>query len=481
MREATQPDPAAMAALAAEAAGAAEAAEAAELRATRAVEYRALALMYAAQGLPAGLAFMALGPLIRQGGHGVAQVGLVGLAFLPWALKFLWAAPMDNACARWGYGRVVAVTQALIIVAALALVPLDPGEHLYGALTGILLLNTLAATQDIATNAYAVSRLQGRAAGPANAIQVAGFIVGMLLGGGGFLMTVDWLGWRGAMLCLAGLLLAIYLPLMLDSRWARLGVAAAAGRGVESGAAGGGSGRAVTPVRIRLRDLRQHADLWWALLLALLFKFPGTAIDTLSQPWLVDRGLSLAQIGSLQTLRLLVTALGAVLIGIALVRRLGNRRAVAVSALLAFGLLGTTWALEFFDIRDLRAIYLAFVLESLAAGALYVAIWALVMNWASPARPGTDYTAMQCAESLANAMAAGVIGGIGARWGYGTTFAAAWAVGALVFGFLLLALGRIRLGHDADPAGGQRADQSAAQSAAQLAGQPAGPDQSPAP
>ncbi|HYM86113.1 MAG TPA: hypothetical protein VET30_05195, partial [Pseudoxanthomonas sp.] len=72
--------------------------------------YLALVLMYLSQGLPSGLAFSALGSLIRQDGHNVADVGLVGLAFLPWALKFLWAGPLENLCAPWSLGVVIAAT-----------------------------------------------------------------------------------------------------------------------------------------------------------------------------------------------------------------------------------------------------------------------------------------------------------------------------------------------------------------------------------
>jgi MFS family permease len=407
----------------------------------RTAEYRALALMYAAQGLPSGLAFYALGALIRQGGHGVEDVGLIGLAFLPWALKFLWAAPIDNACARWGHGRVVGVTQALIVLATLALIPFPPGPHLHAALAGVLVLNTLSATQDIATNAYAVARLRGHAAGPANAIQVAAFITGMLMGGGGLLMIVEHIGWSGAIFGLAALLAVLYLPLTLDRRWLAV-PASPAGYPVRS--------LAMWPMeapatQARLRDLRRHADLSWALLLALVFKFSSTAVETLAQPWLVDRVLNLTQIGSLQTLRLIATATGGVLLGIPLVRRLGNRRAVLVSGGLATVLLGTTWGLNAAGVHEMVWLALAFSVEALAAGALYVAIWALFMNWASPERPGTDYTAMQCCESLANAVAAGVIGGLGARWGYGTAFAVAWGTGFLVLGLMALAVVRLRL------------------------------------
>jgi hypothetical protein len=90
-------------------------------------DYLALALMYFAQGLPTGLAFDALPVLIRSGGHDMAVIGWVGLAFLPWALKFLWAGPIDNACRRWGIARVVYLTQGLLMLACLALMPF-PGR-----------------------------------------------------------------------------------------------------------------------------------------------------------------------------------------------------------------------------------------------------------------------------------------------------------------------------------------------------------------
>jgi MFS transporter (putative signal transducer) len=404
---------------------------AAQAQMSRRAEYTALALMYVAQGLPAGLAFNALGVLIREGGHSVGAVGLAGLAFLPWALKFLWAGPVDNACARWGYAPVVGVTQGLAVLACLALVPFSPASQLTLALAGVVLLNTLCATQDIATNAYAVSRMQGRAAGAANAIQVAGFIAGMLAGGGGLLIVYEHVGWAGAMLGMAALMCLLYLPLLLGQRW-----------------------RAAPPqarpaTRVRLRDLREHTDLGWALAVALLFKFASTATGTLAQPWLVDRGLPVAQIGGLQMGTLVATALGGVFIGVPLVRSLGNRRALLVGCALSTLALGVPWALNAGGAQHPLALYsAAFALQALCDGAMYVALWALVMNWASPARPGTDYTVMQCSESLANAVAAGAIGGLGQRWGYGNAFAFAWLAGAVVLVLIALALPRMHLAHE---------------------------------
>lgn len=403
---------------------------------TRRQEYIALALMYFAQGLPMGLAYDALGTLIRYGGHSVAAVGLTGLAFIPWALKFLWAGAIDNACSRWGLARIVFVTQGLIVLACLAMVPFSPSTHLYAALAGAIVLNALCATQDIVTNAYAVVRLQGRSAGAANAIQVAGFIAGMLVGGGGLLLIHARVGWSGAIFLLAVLLLVLYLPLWLDRRWL------AAEKSMDNVTV-------MAPAqRVRLRDLRLHADLGWALLLALVFKFASTAVATLAKPWLLDRGFSLDQLGSLQISNMIATAIGGVLIGIPLVRRFGNRRAVLISMALAGLLLGTAWVLHAIGHFDVLTCYAAFALQSLFEGAMYVAIWALFLNWASPLRPGTDFTAMQCCESFSNAMAAGAIGSLGQHMGFGAAFAGAWLAAAVVLGVAAICLPRLHLAND---------------------------------
>lgn len=390
--------------------------------------YLAIALMYFAQGVPIGLAFSALGAIIRYYGHSVAAVGLTGLAFLPWALKFLWAGPVENACARWGMPRFLWTTQGMIVLSCLALVPFSPSISLYAVIALIVLLNALCATQDIVTNSYAVLRFQGRHAGAANAIQIAGFIAGMLIGGGGLLQLYSALGWQATMLILAILMAVIYLPLLFIPHWRNMAATPAAR----------------TP-RVRLRDLREHRDLGWALLLALSFKFAGTAVSTLAQPWLLDKGFNLDQVGRLQMSNLVFVAIGGVSIGIVLLRRLGNRRAVLVSMTLSGLLMGTAWALQTIGSFSPVVLYAAFALQSLFEGAMFVTIWALFMNWSSKDRPGTDFTVMQCCEGFGNALAAGMIGGLGQTYGYGSAFAIAWASAAAILLITVICLPRLQL------------------------------------
>src|SRR4051812_30672841 len=80
-----------------------------------------LTLLYAAEGLPYGFFAQALPVLFRQQGASLSKVGLLGLLYLPWALKPLWAPLVDTLHIR-ALGRRrcwIVLTQAALIIALL--------------------------------------------------------------------------------------------------------------------------------------------------------------------------------------------------------------------------------------------------------------------------------------------------------------------------------------------------------------------------
>lgn len=91
----------------------------------------ALALMYGAQGLPAGLAFNAYATILRASGASLEHIGLAGLVFLPWALKFLWAGTVDNAGKHFGYGKLAIYIHLFAICVCVSMAFLHPALIFY--------------------------------------------------------------------------------------------------------------------------------------------------------------------------------------------------------------------------------------------------------------------------------------------------------------------------------------------------------------
>ncbi|WP_291365481.1 permease [Acetobacter sp. UBA5411] len=384
--------------------------------------FLAISLMYGAQGIPAGLAFNALATILRHSGTPLKEIGLTGLLFLPWALKCFWVSAADNAGKRWGYGRLALFTHMAAIALCLLLGFASPAQHFMAAFCGVLLLNTIFATQDIFTNACAVSHMKGRYAGLANALQVIAFLLGMVVGGAGSLFIYERVGWAGAMWSMAGELLVL---------WAALLPLRACIEPFRSGALQAPS---------RFRALFRQPGFLWALLVAVTFKFSGSALAMLLQPWMMDRLFSLDFAGTLQMSNILCSAVGGAVIGFPAVRKLGGRRAAALLVWPSVLLLGTLWLLQAGNMASQSLLYMGLGLENFVDGGFYVAVWSMLMNWSSEERPGMDYSFLQCGESLANVLAGLSIAPLASVIGYDKTFLITWMTGAFVLLCLLLAV-----------------------------------------
>src|SRR5690606_19442473 len=124
-----------------------------------------LASLYCAQGLPSGLIAHALPVLLRQHGVDLALIGLVKLLALPWLLKVLWAPWIDRlASSRLGHHRGwILPLQSGVFLCVAILAMLTPqalfGSGLWLLLGLLLLINLLAATQDVATDGLTVRLL----------------------------------------------------------------------------------------------------------------------------------------------------------------------------------------------------------------------------------------------------------------------------------------------------------------------------------
>lgn len=373
-----------------------------------------LGALYFSQGLPFGFFTQGLPVLLRQRGYGLAEIGLSSLLALPWALKWLWAPLVDRwHWPRLGRRRSWIVPLQLVTVAILgALAVLGDASSMELWMGAILLLNLLAATQDIATDGLAVELLADRERGLANGIQVAGYRLGMIVGGGALLIWYEALGSGGTFLAMAGLTALASLPLL---------------RLREPGDVVSFSQRP------RVRHWLRRPGAGRVVLLLVAYKMGDAFATGMLRPFLADRGLSLAEVGwLLGTVGFVAGLLGA-LAGGALVNALGRKR-----ALLGFGLLQAAtvagYALLAFGQLDKVALYWLCGAEHFAGGMATAALFTCMMDWSSEQAGGTDYTVQASAVVLATGAASALAGFSAQALGYFAHFclASVLALGALL-------------------------------------------------
>jgi PAT family beta-lactamase induction signal transducer AmpG len=186
-----------------------------------------VALLSFSSGLPLGLVWIAIPAWMARAGFDIKLIGLFTLAQAPWSFKFLWSPLMDRyAPPFWGRKRGwVALAQVGLLLLGLALAAVSaPPEPVavIGALA--LAMGLVAATQDIAYDAYVVEVLRPEEQGLAVGARTWLYRLGMFLSGGlGITLasTFD-LGlfgwtytWRGSWTLVNVVLALAYLPCLL--------------------------------------------------------------------------------------------------------------------------------------------------------------------------------------------------------------------------------------------------------------------------
>lgn len=318
--------------------------------------------LYLAQGLPAGFVTQALPAILRQYEVSLAFIGFSGILLLPWALKFLWAPLVDGYYSpRIGQSRTwILPTQ----IAALCLVALlgcfDPMQFQQPIYLGLffaclLAINTLGATQDVATDGLAVRMLSAAERQWGNAVAVVGYRLGLIVGGGGLLLALATLGWSAVFGLMALFIFLNTLPILFfrepiwpHSRPSR-SVPSRAVDAVDAVKAGHVEVEPVEAERInaaswREKLTRQFGYFWhnaemraWLLVL-LLFKVADGLSSGMVKPMMVDMGYSLADIGLLASIMGSISSLLGALMGAFLMRYLSRFTAlIGFNALQAFG------------------------------------------------------------------------------------------------------------------------------------------------
>jgi MFS family permease len=376
-----------------------------------------LALLYFAQGLPSGLIAKALPALLRDQGVSLSLIGFTSALALPWALKFLWAPLVD----RYGTRKQWLLALNGLTMALMLLVASRDFEAWIDRLPWLLAVlfcaNLVSATQDIATDGYAVSRLRPEWRGFGNSLQVVGYKLGMVLGSGGLLWLVAHHGWQASYGGLASLLLLVLLPvLFMDD--ARTHAEREASHSHWHGPGG----------YVRLfRDFVARPGLGWWLLTLALYKFGDSLASRMTGPLLRDSGYSLAEIGAITGVAGATAGVLGAFAGGASMLRLGRRQSLLVFGVLqALGLAGYLWVVA--GVQSIFVLGAIVYFEQFVDGLSTVALFTLMMDRCRAQTPGTDYSLQASLMVLVTGMAATVGGVFTDSFGYAAVFTTAAAL-----------------------------------------------------
>jgi PAT family beta-lactamase induction signal transducer AmpG len=402
--------------------------------------YVLLGTLYFAQGLPFGFFVQAVPILLRKQGYSLTAIGSTALLTLPWALKFVWAPVVDRYYSkRIGRRRTWILSMQLAATLVLGAIALAPGsDDLSVLMAAMAVLNLIAATQDIATDGLAVELLPPEERGFANGLQVAGYRVGMIVGGGVLFGVYVSLGHHNMFGVMAALTALASVPVLLSREPATVARSAASRDSVAASTAGEAvpalEGAPTAPSAAEQLRVARHflglRGVWPVLAMIALYKFGEASAQSLLPTFLHDAKISDQTIAVIRGTVGFLAGMGGALVGGLLVTRLGRKH-----ALVAFGC-GQVFAVSgysylAFTSPSLVELYVWAGVEHFASGMATAALFTSMMDWSRPASSGTDYTVMASTVVISTGLAA-VLGGASAdALGYGWHFVVAASVCAI--------------------------------------------------
>lgn len=384
----------------------------------------AIGSLYIAFGMASGFFQTALPAIFRQRGVSLEVIGLLTLIYLPFGLSFLWAPLVDRYYfRRIGRRRSWMLGCQLLSGVALCVAATTPPEaSLTATLSAFGLLCFAAATIDVAIDGYAVENLRAHERGWGNGVQVGGMFLGLAGGGGGLLILYDSVGWRSSLLFMAIVTGVSLLPMLLRAEPPPPPEAIRNGRTTAS-----------------VFTFFQRPGAWRILLFTVALYGPMSLGLGMVRPFLVDLGLSLAEIGwTLGTGGSLAGLVGATVAG-SLINPLGRRRAIVCFGLVQAALIGCMSLVATLPTQNMVVLTSLVSAEMFTYSTFFVTVATVAMDWSSLAQAGTDYTIMQCCMYLTGIIAM-VMGGFLASicgWTWYFALAALLEVSGIISAFLL--------------------------------------------
>jgi MFS transporter, putative signal transducer len=370
--------------------------------------------LYVAQSVIGSMIFAGLPAVMRQEGASLNEIAFTLLAVLPWSLKFLWAPTVERFRAPHGRLRRTRLTVSIVgVFSVLSVVALAlTGPTTIGALAvAMMIASTASATIDIACDGHAVESFTEENRGWGNAAQIGGAYLGTALGGGVFLVMLDHWSWRTSSLVMAGFLVVLALPFLLTP----------------DGAAAPRSDRPAPS----LKRAFKRPEIRSGLILVAVYVFGQKWAMTMIGPFLIDLGISLTLLGTLNGIGVTVLGIVGAVGGGYMVRRFGaypvmfwTLPAQAV-AMLSLALIAH-W-----QVQSLPLLLFTLLISAIMFALGFVALYSELMGRASLDQAGVDFTLFQSADAIISLIGWQLAALAGETFGYAFCFASASVFGLI--------------------------------------------------
>lgn len=370
-------------------------------------KFGTLLSLYVAQSIPMSFFSTVVPVIMRQEEYSLESIGYIQLVKLPWIFKFLWAPLVDrHAKNRDDYKRWIILSEIFYAMVIFAISFLNLQTDFTTIMVLMVIAFTASATQDIATDAFAILSLSRDERGFGNSMQSSGSFLGTLLGSGVMLIIYHYLGWQMLLISLA---LCVYFALIPLRRF-RYRI-----KEKENFS---------TKKKVSLKDVasffRQPGIIKHVLLL-MIFYSGIIGILTMIKPFLVDVEFSVIEIGLMSGVYGTgVAVLVSLLIGHS-IRKIGRKKVMTfVTGIMML-------ASAFFYYMTLSGVsttklFIAIALIWGAYGGASVIVYTIAMDKVRKNREGTDFTIQIVITHLSSLIIAVLSGKLADAIGYKSFF-----------------------------------------------------------
>ncbi|MEN2985477.1 MAG: MFS transporter [Thermodesulfovibrionaceae bacterium] len=375
-----------------------------------------------ASGLPFPLIGGTLQAWLASEGVDIKVIGLLTALTLPYSVKFFWSAFFDRfEIPKFGRRRGwILICQIMILFGLFLMIFFTP-KLLLPFIFASVLVAFFSASQDISIDAYRTEMLLPKDRGLGASLAVTAYRVALVVAGGLCLLVADKIGWSVAVL-LVGSLLTLGI---LTNIWADEPMGIKKPDSLKESF--------IEP----FRDLIKRDKSIFLLFFIMMYKLGDAYAGSLSTAFFIRGiGFSLTEVGSINKIIGLVSAIVGSLLGGVLMRRM-----TLFNALFLFGVFQALSNLMFLFLALIGKNFLFFVftvvIENLTGGMGTTAFLALLMSLCNRSFAATQYAVLSSVASLGrvfiNPTSGFVVDAFGWQFFYLISFFVALPSLALVF------------------------------------------------